>query len=370
MKNENTSGKNIYDVSISLAFLALIIAWCLMILLPFVSILLWGLILALALAPLHRSVTNRLGGKKKLVSFIIVLIGLAIIIIPSWLFLDSIFDGVKDLKANFQAGTLTIPPPSEKVKTWPVFGPKLYAFWNSASVDLKQTIAENKDQLTGFGSKLVKGILSAGGGVFQMIISLIIAGILLVTPGTGEAIRKFFRRLAGSRGDEFADMTYKTVGNVVKGILGVAFIQAFLVGIGFLLAGVPYAGLWTLLVLIMAILQVPPTLVVIPVVIFLFSILNPLPAILWTIYLLLAGISDNVLKPLLLGKGAPVPMLIIFLGVIGGFILSGFIGLFTGAIVLSIGYKLMVTWMNGTSKAEAADISSNSSKEQLTGKNE
>ncbi|HOW26644.1 MAG TPA: AI-2E family transporter [Bacteroidales bacterium] len=362
MKNENT-GKSIYDVSISLAFLGLIIAWCLMILLPFVSILLWGLILALALAPLHRMLTRLLRGKKKLASFIIVLIGLAIIIIPTWLFMDSIVDSVKGIKTSFQAGTLTIPPPSEKVKTWPVFGDQLYALWNSASVNLEKTIADHREQLAGFGSKAAKGILSVGGGVLQFIVSLIIAGILLVTAGAGEGIRKVFRKLAGERGDEFADIANKTVGNVVKGILGVAFIQAFLVGLGFVLAKVPYAGLWTLLVFIMAILQLPPTLVVIPVAIYLFSVLNPLPAILWTIYLLLAGISDNVLKPVLLGKGAPVPMLIIFLGVVGGFILSGFIGLFTGAIVLSLGYKLMVSWMNGNQVQKPSDPLITSSKE-------
>jgi predicted PurR-regulated permease PerM len=126
----------------------------------------------------------------------------------------------------------------------------------------------------------------------------------------------------------------------------VAFIQSFVIGIGFLLAGVPYAGLWTLLVFMLAILQIPPTLVVIPVIIYLFSILNPTPAILWSIFLMAGAISDNILKPILLGKGAPVPMLVIFIGVIGGFMLSGFIGLFTGAIVMSLGYKLFEAWLD------------------------
>jgi predicted PurR-regulated permease PerM len=157
----------------------------------------------------------------------------------------------------------------------------------------------------------------------------------------------FFRKIAGDKGDEFADITLKTVGNVVKGILGVAFIQAFLIGIGFVLAGVPYPGLWTLVVFMLAVLQIPPPLVVIPIIIYLFSHLGTLPAVLWSVYLFAGSISDNVLKPIMLGKGAPVPMLVIFLGVIGGFMLSGFIGLFTGAIVVSIGYKMMVSWIAG-----------------------
>jgi len=344
MNNQITT-RNFYDVMIRLAFLALVIAWSLMILLPFMSILLWGLILALALAPLHKSLSKAMGGKPNLAVWIIVLTGLIIIVVPSWLILDSIVDGLKDLKANFLAGTLTIPPPSEKVKAWPLVGGPLYDLWNSASLSLRETILQYKEHLVEIGGKLAKGMMSVGSGAIQMIVSLIIAGVLLVTPGVGESIRSFIRKIAGERGDEFTDIANKTVGNVVKGILGVAFIQAFLVGIGFMLAGVPFAGIWTLLVFILAIVQIPPTIVVIPILVYLFSVLNTVPAVLWTVYLMAGAISDNVLKPLLLGKGAPVPMLVIFLGVVGGFIFSGFIGLFTGAIVVSLGYKMLTGWL-------------------------
>jgi predicted PurR-regulated permease PerM len=345
MDNQITT-KNFYDLIIRLAALALIVTWSLMILFPFVSILLWAFILALALMPLQHKLATIIGGKPKLASFILVLSGLIIIIVPGWLFLDSIVEGAKDLKSNFDAGTLTVPPPSEDVKSWPLIGNTVYSAWSSASVSLDQTIVQYKDQIITYGTALVKGLMSTLSGGLQMIASFIIAGFLLVIPGVGESIRKFFRRLVGERGDEFSEVTVKIVGNVVKGVLGVAFIQAFIVGIGFLLAGVPYAGLWTLLVLMLAILQIPPTLVVIPVIVYLFSTLNTLPAILWSVFLFLGGMSDNVLKPILLGKGAPVPMLIIFLGVIGGFMLSGFIGLFTGAIIVSIAYKMLVSWIN------------------------
>jgi predicted PurR-regulated permease PerM len=168
----------------------------------------------------------------------------------------------------------------------------------------------------------------------------------LVIGGAGESIRKFFRKLAGDRGDEFADMTVKTVGSVVKGIIGVALILALLHGIILMLAGIPYAGIWTLLILVLCILQLPVIFVTLPIVVYIFAEMELTPAIIWTVLLLVAGLSDNVLKPLLLGKGAPVPMLVIFIGVIGGFIFSGFIGLFTGAIIMSIGYKLFIGWLN------------------------
>lgn len=344
--NKSDNPTSVYDITIRLFFIFLIIAWCLAILYPFISIMLWGLILALAFLPMHRSLVKMMGGKKKLASFIIVIVSLAIIIVPGWFFIDAIFDNIKEIKEKFASDQLTIPPPGEKVKAWPVIGEPLYGAWQSASTNLEEFVVKHKEKLAGVGSKIAKGFISTAGGVFQMMVSIIIAGVLLVVGGAGESIRKFFRKLAGSRGDEFADITVRTVGNVVKGILGVALIQAILIGIGFFLAKVPFAGVWTLLVFMLAVLQLPPIVVVAPIIVYLFAEKETINAILWTVYLLLAGVSDNILKPILLGKGAPVPMLVIFLGVIGGFIFSGFIGLFTGAIIMSIGYKLFVAWIN------------------------
>ena len=182
------------------------------------------------------------------------------------------------------------------------------------------------------------------------MVSLFIAAVLLAIGGTGEAIRKFFRKLAGNNGDELADLTSKTVSNVVKGIIGVALILALLHGIVFMLAGIPYAGIWTLLVFVLGVLQIPLFFVTLPIIIYMFAEKELMPAIVWTVLMLVAGLSDNILKPILLGKGAPVPMLVIFIGVIGGFIFSGFIGLFTGAIVMSVGYKLFVGWINSNNE--------------------
>jgi predicted PurR-regulated permease PerM len=342
-KNQTT---NIYDTSIRLLFLAFIVAWCLMLVLPFVSIILWGVILALALSPLHNSITKWLGGRAKLSSTLIVVIFLAIIFIPGGFFIDSVIEGAKGLKASFDAGTLTIPLPSEKVKEWPLIGNRIYDAWSSASDNIGLFITNHKEQIGEFGQKFLKGFLSIIGTAFQFAVSIVIAGVLLVVKGANESVRKFFRKLVGDKADEYADVAYKTVGNVVKGILGVAFIQAFLIGLGFLFAGVPGAGLWTLIVFMFAVLQLPPAIIVIPIIVWLFSAIDTTPAIIWTIYLAVAGLSDNILKPILLGQGAPVPMLVIFLGVIGGFILSGFIGLFTGAIVISLGYKLFISWLD------------------------
>jgi predicted PurR-regulated permease PerM len=351
-QGEETS---VYDITIRLFILLLIIAWCLMIMYPFVSIILWSLILGMAMFPLHRTLAAKMGGRPRLASFIIIFSILAIIFVPTWLLIDSLFDQVKELKASYNNGTLTIPPPTEKVKEWPLIGEKLYDTWQNASVSLEQTLVKYKDQLTTVGGKLAKGILGAAGSIIQIMAALIIAGILLTIGGIGESIRKFFRKVAGDKGDEFADVTMKTVGNVVKGILGVALILALLNGILFMLAGIPYAGIWALLVFILGVLQLPLFFITVPVIIYLFAMKSVISAIIWTALLLLAGLSDNILKPILLGKGAPVPMVVIFIGVIGGFIFSGFIGLFTGAIVLSIGYKLFVAWINSGTEVAVAE---------------
>ena len=349
--NKETTGSNIYDTTVRLFILLLIIAWCLLIMYPFVSIILWSLIFAMALYPLHSKLSKKIGGRPKLTSFIIILLILVIIFLPTSLLVGSLINEVKELTVSYENGALTIPPPTEKVKEWPLIGNKLYESWQNASVNLGQAIEKNKEQLTEVVSKLAKGILSSAGGLFQILVSFIIAGVLLVFDGLGESIRKFFRKVAGNKGDEFADTTIKTVGNVVKGVIGVALILALIHGILFMLAGIPYAGIWTLLVFVLAVLQLPAIFVTLPIILYLFAVKEPLPAVIWTVLLVVAGLSDNFLKPVLLGKGAPVPMLVIFIGVVGGFIFSGFIGLFTGAIVMSIGYKLFVGWVNSGNEA-------------------
>ena len=341
---DSTKAVNLY---IRLLLLSLLIFWCISLILPFLSIVVWAIILALALSPAYHSLLPKFKNKKGLTAAFLVLIGIALIVVPSWLFLDSIVDALREMKDRFQANTLTLPPPPAKVGDWPLVGKQVFSTWESASQNLQSFIIQNKQALANLGRSLANSLFGIGGSVVQLILSTIIAGLLLVTPGTKGATEKIFVKLIGQRGVNFADLAQRTVSNVVKGVLGVAFIQAFLLGIGFLLAGVPYAGVWTLIVFILAILQIPATLVVIPVIIYLFSSLATLPAILWSVYLFIGGASDNFLKPVLLGKGAPVPMVVIFLGVVGGFITMGFIGLFIGAIVLSMGYLLFIAWLEG-----------------------
>ncbi|MEH0154908.1 AI-2E family transporter [Limibacter armeniacum] len=345
----------VVEITVRLAFLFILIGWCFRLLSPFMGVVLWGIILAIATRPVYDVLYNWVGNRTSWATACYIILGLIIILLPSWLFLDSMIGGILELKERVSTGTLSVPPPPDKVKDWPVVGSQLYEAWTQANLDLNETLDKYESQFKTLSETIASKALNTGVSVLQFVISLIISGVLLTSKGSGDFSKKFFRRLVGEEGDEYEEVTVRTVRNVTKGVLGVAFIQAFLVGIGFVLAGVPYAGVWTLIVLIFAILQLPATLVIIPVIIYLFSHMSSLGASLWSIYLIAAGISDNVLKPILLGKGAPVPMLVIFLGVIGGFILSGFLGLFTGAIVLSLGYKLFMTWVDNNPMEEETE---------------
>jgi predicted PurR-regulated permease PerM len=343
----NFSTKNsIYDTIIRLIILLSIISCSLLIMAPFANIILWSLLLAIAFYSFHKSLSEKIGNRPKLASFIIVASILFIFILPMGFLLGSIADDVKEIKVGYEHGSLTIPAPNTKVKEWPIIGEKVYTNWYYAFDDTKGYISKNQDQIIAIGGTIVKGILGAVSGIVQIAISLIIAGVLLTFENSGESIRKFFRKVGGDRGDEFANLTVKTISSVIKGILGEGVLLAILHGIVFLLSGVPYPGLWTLLVFIFAIMQLPVFFLTVPIIVYFFSVNETVFAIMWSVFLLLATFSDNILTPLLLGKGAPVPMAVMFIGVLGGFVLFGFIGLFTGAIVLALGYNLLISWIN------------------------
>ena len=341
-KSINTS----VEITIRLLFLFLLIAWCLSILLPFTNIVLWAVIIAVSIEPLYEWLLSKVGNKPSRAAGILIIFFLLVISIPSYFGVNALVDNVKVLRASFEDGSFKVPPPTDQVAEWPLIGEKVYAAWSAASTNLENFLSTYSEQLASVGKSLLSSGIGIGVGILQILVSFIIAGVLLATRGTQEFTRQFFRKLVGKRGDEFAELSDKTVKNVTKGILGVAVIQAILLGILFLLAGVPYAPVWAAFVLFFGIIQLPPTIVSLPVIIYLYSTISPTMATVWTILIILASLSDNILKPLLLGKGAPVPMLVIFLGAIGGFILSGFIGLFTGAIVLSLGYELFMAWLN------------------------
>ncbi len=346
--NEYFSEGGSFDFSIKLLLTSVILVWCAMIILPFVTPVLWGIILAIAIYPLYRRLLKVLKGRNGLSGTIITVILLALLIVPSVWLISSVVGSTRELITSVKDQTLEIPPPGPNVADWPVVGKTIDAAWQTISSNFESAIMTYREQILKVGEKFLGALKSVASSFIMLLISVIISGIILArSEKTEKPVLNIANKLFGKTGDEFVSMIALTIRNVAKGILGVAFIQFALIGATLILAKVPFAGLWALAALLLAIVQLPVTIVAVPVIIYFFSAREPLPAILWSVPVLLFSLLDNFLKPVLMGKGAPVPMLVIFLGAIGGMVMSGFVGLFTGAIVLSIGYKMVTIWASG-----------------------
>jgi predicted PurR-regulated permease PerM len=351
-QNTLPSAIPVIEIIIKISVLVFLVGWCFLILKPFISPVVWGAIMAVAAYPLFSALAARLGGRPKLAAAAMTLVALLIIILPGLKLAVSAGEGMKYLTAGLQDGSLHVPAPPPTVGQWPVVGPSIATAWGKASANLTAALAEYRPLLETAAGWLLKKSLNTGLGVLMFALSMVIAGIFLAgAESGGNVARALLTRLAGSRGIEFAADAVVTVRNVVKGILGVAVIQALAAGIGFGIAGVPMAGLWTFFCLILAIVQIGVGPVAVPVIIYMFAKAGTLKAVVLSLWLVLVMLSDNVLKPMLLGRGAPVPMAVIFLGAIGGFMSMGFLGLFLGALVLTVGYKLFKTWLGAGDEA-------------------
>jgi len=345
--NQSNNYVNIaIDLILKVGTLFLVVFLCFKILKPFLGMLLWGLIIAIILFPVYFRLRGWLGKRNKLSSIILTIVALSILTLPSIWLVNQLVEGVKFLAENFQAGDLHIPPPTAAVADWPLIGNWMYENWLELSENMGESLRGFMPQIVAWGEKTLGTLANTGLGVLQFAASIIIAGIFLIFFEKGsESGRRIFQKVVGERGEEFLNMSLLTIRNVATGVLGVAIIQTTLMGVGLILADIPLAAVWIVLILVMTIAQLPVLLFNIPLIIYLFAFMDPLPAVLWMLYFLVMGMIDNILKPLLMGKGASVPMLVIFLGALGGFMAFGFIGLFLGSIVLSLAYKLYLTWV-------------------------
>ncbi|MFC6977724.1 AI-2E family transporter [Microbulbifer taiwanensis] len=245
------------------------------------------------------------------------------------------------------------------MEEWPLVGDKLYAAWQSASGNLDAFIKSYEQQLRTISREAATAVGGMLAKLLAFIGAFIVAGIMLAYAAPGEeSSRRIFSRICGPRfGPELLDLSVATVRSVTSGVIGVAFIQAVLLGIGFLLGGVPAAGLLALVALLLGIAQVPAIVLVVPVLAWIWGKGDGSTGAntLVTIYLVLAGLADNVLKPLMLGRGLAVPMPVILLGAIGGMISAGLIGLFIGAVTLALAYQIFWAWVHGAEPERTPD---------------
>jgi predicted PurR-regulated permease PerM len=333
------------EAAIRIGLVALLALLCLRIVGPFLEIMAWGVILAVAVGPVFDRITNALGGRRKTTAALLILVTLALLLAPAILFVGAVTDPLVETAAALSEGTLTLPPPPDWLEKLPLVGSKLEAQWAKAASDAPAFLKSHGGHVVALGGWILSAAADVGFGVLGFAFSILIAGILLATAERGtHTAEAISARLDGERGVHLLRISAATIRSVAVGVVGVGLIQAVLAGIGFVAVGVPAAGVWALLVLILAVAQLPAILVMLPIAIYVFTTSSTTVAIVFAIWALIVGLSDNVLKPLLLGRGVKVPMIVILIGSLGGMISMGILGLFIGAVVLAVGHQICVAW--------------------------
>ena len=338
------------ELAIRVGLVALLVVISARIFAPFASLMLWALVLAIAFYPLHQQLAKRLGGRQGSAATLIVLAALLITGLPTVMLGSSFAGNVHDFYTAFENNEIVIAQPSPSVADWPLVGKTVHDTWSAAASDLPALIEELRPQLGNMSKRVLSIVASTAGGVFLFLGSLIIAGIMMAYgAGGSEAMKRILIRLSGpEKGPRLHGLSVSTVRSVATGVVGVAFIQALLLGIGFLVAGIPAAGVLALVVMVLGIAQLPAVLVSVPAIAYLwiYGDASTMANTAFTVYLLVAGMADNVLKPILLGRGVDVPMPVILLGALGGMVSAGIIGLFLGAVVLAVGYEVFMDWVD------------------------
>jgi len=332
------------------AGLLLALVWiCFKVFSPFLILMTWAVILAVTLYPLHRIVARRVGGRQGVAAVLIVLVGIVLIITPTAVLVSSLGDSVHQLILDVRSNTLEVPPPRAGVADWPLVGERLHAAWSTAHSDLPAFVESLQPKIGKLASAAVGFVAAIGGGLLMFLAAFIVSGILMAFGEKGSAsILAIFNRIVGpERGGELARLSTATVRTVAQGVVGVAFIQALVVGLSLLLAGVPWAGALSAIVLVLGIAQVPALLVTVPAIVYLWTsgVHGTAAAVAFSVLLFVAGMTDNVLKPLMLGRGVDAPMPVILLGALGGMATGGILGMFVGATLLTLGYQIFMGWI-------------------------
>jgi predicted PurR-regulated permease PerM len=356
-ETEERGASGLLDVFIRAGLILALIMLCYQIFSPFLTLMIWAVILAVTLYPLHQFVAARLGGKQGLSATLLVVLGIALIVAPTALLMSSLGDSVQQLINDVQQNSLEIPPPRDAVAGWPWVGKKLHALWSAAYIDLPGLVQSMQPKIGDLARAALGFVASIGTGLLLFLGAFIIAGIIMAFGEAGaRGSLAFFKRVAGdARGTELAELATATIRAVAQGVIGVAFIQAIIVGVCLLVAGVPWAGVLAVIVLVLGIAQVPALIVTLPAIGYIWWSGNygNAQAIVYTLLLFVAGMADNVLKPLMLGRGVEAPMPVILLGALGGMATAGILGMFVGATLLALGYQVFMAWVAAGRAAES-----------------
>jgi predicted PurR-regulated permease PerM len=347
------------QLTIRLGVLGLLLYWSFLLIRPFVTIAVWSAVLTVALYPAYNWMVYWLGGRRRLAAALLTLVCLLVVIGPAtWLVLGLI-DSLRTLSSQLDLSTVAAPPPPEAVKKWPLIGDAVYQFWDLASTNLRAAFVKVAPQLKPLGGNLLSIAAEAGVGMIKFFAAIVLSGFLLApAPGLIAGVRRFSRKLAAGRGGHFVDLAGATIRNVSSGVVGISILQALLAGVGFSVAGIPGASLMTSAVLVLGIVQVGPSILIVPTIIWSWMSMETTAALLFTLYMIPVNVLDNVLRPFVMARGLATPMVVILLGVIGGVISFGITGLFLGPITLAVIWELLAAWINESDDAEPVPAAS------------
>jgi predicted PurR-regulated permease PerM len=348
------SNEELVVFAIRIVCLGLLGYWSLIIVTPFLTVIVWSIIITVALYPIFDWLSAKLHGHRAVAAIAITVCSFFVMLGPvTWLAL-SLADTFRMLLDRFGEGSVAIPPPPGTVKTWPLIGERIYAAWLLASSNLQALVIEVAPHFKPLGASLLNAAGSVGISLLKFVAALAISGFLFLPgPSLVHSAKNILSRIAPGRGEEFVDLAGATIRNISRGIIGIAILQALLAGIGLLFAGVPAAGLFSFLVLLLGILQIGPSVILIPLIIWSWFAMDPTIAVLFTLYMVPVNLLDNILRPLV-AKGLRTPMLVILIGVLGGTLAHGVIGLFVGPIILSIVWQLLVVWTRDAPNTQAS----------------
>lgn len=353
---ERRFASRLMDVLIRAGLIVALTALCYRVFSPFLTLMVWALILAVAMYPLHLALAARVGNRQGLAATLLVLIGIVLIVVPSSILMSLLGDAVKRFIEDIQSNNLQIPAPYSGIESWPIVGRKLHALWSAAHSDLPALVQSMQPKIGDLSKGALAFVASIGVGLLQFLASFIVAGIIMAFGQSGaRAMRSIFKRMfGGARGDEFATLSTQTIRAVANGVIGVAFIQAIIIGLVLIFAGVPGAGVLTVIILVLGIAQVPALIVTLPAIAYIWASGNyeTGAAIAYTVLLAVSGMADNVLKPLLLGRGVDAPMPVILIGALSGMAAAGILGMFVGATLLALGYQLFMGWVASNPDAD------------------
>lgn len=346
---EQRLSARLLDVFIRAGLVLVLAMLCYKIFSPFLELMVWALILAVTMYPIHCRLAKILIEKQGLAATLLVFIGFVLIVVPTALLITSSSDSIHKLINSMNNNTLKIPAPSPNVADWPIVGKKVHAFWSMAHSDLPAVVQSLQPKIGDLAKQALRIVAGTGGNIIKMMFSFIIAGVIMAFGESGaRAARAIFERIVGiTRGKVFTDLATATIRTVAAGVIGIACIQALLIGIGLFIAGIPWPGVLSLIVLVLGIAQIPALLVTLPVIIYIWysGDYSTIAAISYTVLLSVSGTADNILKPLMLGRGVDAPMPVILLGAIGGMATTGILGMFIGATLLALGYQIFMGWV-------------------------